>query len=77
MCSDARGQGFATAIASVFFYIFTVSPYFCLCVLVGSVGNGTQGSIRSSTELHLQLPFNFISETGFHYVDLTGLELAM
>lgn len=45
-------------------------------MLVGSVGDGTQGPIRS-TESHLQLPFNFISETGFHYVDVTGLELAI
>lgn len=46
-------------------------------MLVGSVGDGTQGPIRSSTESHLQLPFNSISETGFHYVDVTGLELAI
>lgn len=77
MCSNARGQGFATTITSTFCYIFTVSLTSVLCVLVGSVGDGTQGPIHSSTESHLQLPFNFISEIGFHYVDLTGLELAM
>ena len=46
-------------------------------MLVGSGGDGTQGPICSSTESHIQFPFNFISETGFHYVDLTGLELAI